>query len=344
MAYLKDFHKQLGDRGLLDGKPHILLLDGHASHVSVEVVRLAMNLKIILFQLPSRTSHITQPLDVVAFGRFKKSVARVLACFYHNSGGLLPLKRDMPGVIADAWKVSFTPEMNKSSFAGAGLWPVNMEGRLKGTAKKKERRDERPPLQDVPIAAPNEQLGNRHRRKDPQGAEGARAHRHGNPSRHGVTRWPLDSKEAREEDGDLTGLALAFPTEATSPRLSSWTLLLKKNAQTRRRATRKLRGPAKRRGQKKRPRSCCGGRAWQMEEGDGGGEEGGGRKGEGAAGTEREREGDGGGEEGAGGGGGEASGRGEGGGGRGVGRGDGVAGWERVAGKGGAAGWGGAAG
>ncbi|CAB1105698.1 unnamed protein product [Ectocarpus sp. CCAP 1310/34] len=120
-----------------------------------------MNLKIILFQLPSQTSHITQPLDVVAFGRFKKSVTRVLASFYHNSGGLLPLKRDMPGVIADAWKLSFTPEINKSSFAGAGLWPVNKEralGRLKGTAKKKERRDERPPLQDVPIAALNEQL------------------------------------------------------------------------------------------------------------------------------------------------------------------------------------------
>ncbi|CAM9412197.1 unnamed protein product [Pylaiella littoralis] len=130
IAYLKGFHKQLGDRGLLDGKPHLLLLDGHASHVSVEVIRLAMNLKIILFQLPSHTSHITQPLDVVAFGRFKKSVTRVLASFYHNSGGLLPLKRDMPGVIADAWKVSFTREINKSSFAGAGLWPVNKDRAL----------------------------------------------------------------------------------------------------------------------------------------------------------------------------------------------------------------------
>ncbi|CAN0477754.1 unnamed protein product, partial [Ectocarpus sp. 12 AP-2014] len=33
--YFKDFHKQLRDRGLDDGKTHILLLDGHASHVSV---------------------------------------------------------------------------------------------------------------------------------------------------------------------------------------------------------------------------------------------------------------------------------------------------------------------
>ncbi|CAB1113787.1 unnamed protein product [Ectocarpus sp. CCAP 1310/34] len=165
IAYLKDFHKQLGDRGLLDGKPHILLLDGHASHVSVQVFRLAMNLRIILFQLPSHTSHITQPLNVVAFGRFKKSVTRVLASFYHNSGGLLPLKRDMPSVIADA-------------------------------SKKKERRDERPPLQDVPIAALNEQLEKDIGERALRVSEGARAHRHGDPSRHGVSRWPLDSKEA----------------------------------------------------------------------------------------------------------------------------------------------------
>ncbi|CAB1119596.1 unnamed protein product [Ectocarpus sp. CCAP 1310/34] len=36
IKYFKDFHQQLDDRGLLDGKPHILVLDGHASHVSCE--------------------------------------------------------------------------------------------------------------------------------------------------------------------------------------------------------------------------------------------------------------------------------------------------------------------
>ncbi|CAB1096598.1 unnamed protein product [Ectocarpus sp. CCAP 1310/34] len=53
------------------------MLDGHASHMSYEVIKLAMELNIILFQLPSHTSHITQPLDVVAFGTFKKEVTKV---------------------------------------------------------------------------------------------------------------------------------------------------------------------------------------------------------------------------------------------------------------------------
>ncbi|CAN0128929.1 unnamed protein product, partial [Ectocarpus sp. 4 AP-2014] len=159
--YLKDFHKQLRDRGLDDGKPHVLSLDGHASHVSVEVNQAGHRSQ--HRHVPaSRTSHITQPLDVVAFGFLKEEMTKVLANYYHTSGGLLPLKRDVPGVIAKAWAVSFfTPEVSRSSFARARLWPVDMEralSRLKGTAKGKERRDERPPLQDVPIAASIEQL------------------------------------------------------------------------------------------------------------------------------------------------------------------------------------------
>ncbi|CAB1115478.1 unnamed protein product [Ectocarpus sp. CCAP 1310/34] len=130
-----------------ESRTHILVLDGHASHMS--------------YELPSHTSHITQPLDVVAFGTFKKEVTKVLQDFYHANDGLLPLKRDVPGVIAAAWQKSFTPERNKASFGGAGLWPVDMDRaltRLQGTAKRKERPTGRPPLEDVPIAMTHEQL------------------------------------------------------------------------------------------------------------------------------------------------------------------------------------------
>ncbi|CAB1102532.1 unnamed protein product [Ectocarpus sp. CCAP 1310/34] len=142
IKFLKDFHKQLDDRGVLDGKPHILVLDGHASHVSCEVIKLAMEVNIIHFQLPSHTLRITQLLDVVAFGTFKK-------------------EHDVPGVMAAAWQRSFTPERNKASFAGAGLWPVDMDRaltRLQGKAKRKEGPTGRPPLEDVPIAMTHEQL------------------------------------------------------------------------------------------------------------------------------------------------------------------------------------------
>ena len=124
LNYLKDFHKQLGERGLLDEKPHVLVLDGHASHVCYDVIKSAIELDIVLFQLPSHSSHITQPLDVAAFGSFKKEVAKVLTAYPIEHGGTLPLKRDMADVIGEAWRKSFSPDHNKASFAGrvCGRW------------------------------------------------------------------------------------------------------------------------------------------------------------------------------------------------------------------------------
>ncbi|CAN0545844.1 unnamed protein product, partial [Ectocarpus sp. 12 AP-2014] len=127
IKYIKNFHEQLRRRNLLDGKPHVLVLDGHASHVSFEVIQLAKSLNIHLVQLPSHMSHVTQPLDVAGFGCFKKELNTAIASFPSKNGGALPRKRDMAGLIGSAWSTSFTPEINKASFAGAGLWPVDKD-------------------------------------------------------------------------------------------------------------------------------------------------------------------------------------------------------------------------
>eukprot|EP00752_Nemacystus_decipiens_P009450 g8449.t1 len=114
IKYIKDFHKQLCLRNLLDGKPHVLVLDGHASHVSLDVVDLARSLDIHLVQLPSHMSHITQPLDVAGFGCFKKELTKAIQAFPATHGGALPRKRDMAAVIEQAWSTSFTPEINRA--------------------------------------------------------------------------------------------------------------------------------------------------------------------------------------------------------------------------------------
>ncbi|CAB1107322.1 unnamed protein product [Ectocarpus sp. CCAP 1310/34] len=76
LDYLRDLREQLDARGL-QGKVS-LVLDGHASHTTFDAISLAISLDIDLFQLPSHTSHITQPLDVGTFGIFKKELTRVL--------------------------------------------------------------------------------------------------------------------------------------------------------------------------------------------------------------------------------------------------------------------------
>jgi hypothetical protein len=51
---------------------HLLILDGHISHVSVEVVQEARRAGLDLLTLPSYTSHALQPLDVSIFKPFKQ--------------------------------------------------------------------------------------------------------------------------------------------------------------------------------------------------------------------------------------------------------------------------------
>ena len=65
--YLKDhFIKFIRRR-----EPHeylLLIVDGHKSHISVDLIDWAKEQKIILFVLPAHTSHILQLLDVASFG------------------------------------------------------------------------------------------------------------------------------------------------------------------------------------------------------------------------------------------------------------------------------------
>ena len=50
---------------------HLLILDGHNSHVKLEVVRIAMELGLDIISLPSHMSHALQPLEVACFVPFK---------------------------------------------------------------------------------------------------------------------------------------------------------------------------------------------------------------------------------------------------------------------------------
>jgi hypothetical protein len=50
---------------------HMLILDGHGSHVTLEAIEQAQEFGLDMITLPSHTSHALQPLDVVCFKPFK---------------------------------------------------------------------------------------------------------------------------------------------------------------------------------------------------------------------------------------------------------------------------------
>jgi hypothetical protein len=52
--------------------PIILLIDGHASHITPRIVAFTGSAQIVLIRLVAHSSHIGQPLDLCVFGLFER--------------------------------------------------------------------------------------------------------------------------------------------------------------------------------------------------------------------------------------------------------------------------------
>jgi hypothetical protein len=69
ISHFIEFVRRLG--GISPERRHLFILDGHNSHVTLEVVQEAKSAGLDLLMLPSHTTHALQPLDVAVFKPFK---------------------------------------------------------------------------------------------------------------------------------------------------------------------------------------------------------------------------------------------------------------------------------
>ncbi|CAG2211447.1 unnamed protein product [Mytilus edulis] len=84
----------------------LLTMDNHESHLSIELIDLAIARNVDLFCLPPHTTHILQPLDV---GCFK------------------PLKKEFAQVLSTAVDKALSPYIVKNAFRKCGILPFNRE-------------------------------------------------------------------------------------------------------------------------------------------------------------------------------------------------------------------------
>ena len=73
-------------------RPVLLIFDGHASHVGIQVIKLAIENYIHLLRLPSHTTHFLQPLDVGVYRPVKKAWTKILVEFIYSHIGKAPTK------------------------------------------------------------------------------------------------------------------------------------------------------------------------------------------------------------------------------------------------------------
>ncbi|MCO5581537.1 hypothetical protein L7F22_035423 [Adiantum nelumboides] len=104
---------------------HLLILDGHGSHVSLEVVERAHEAGINIVTLPAHASHKLQPLDVSMFKSLKVDFRKERAICQQKTTSSQASKSELASIAARALKLALTEANIKSDFQATRIWPRN---------------------------------------------------------------------------------------------------------------------------------------------------------------------------------------------------------------------------
>ena len=107
--------------------PELLLVDGHSTHINIEVSKFCSQNGILLYCLPPHLSHILQPLDVGFCSSLKKSWQKAVSEYHLKNIGAAVTKDTFANVFKDAWTNTVKMQTIIHSFEKAGICPLNKE-------------------------------------------------------------------------------------------------------------------------------------------------------------------------------------------------------------------------
>ena len=107
---------------------HLLLVDGHKSHMTLAVVTKAANLGVDIAVLPPHTTHRLQPLDVSVFKSFKTNFSIVRDRFTAINPSWANgdfSKKSLAMLASQALQQALTVSNIQSCFQKSGIYPLN---------------------------------------------------------------------------------------------------------------------------------------------------------------------------------------------------------------------------
>lgn len=117
------------ERIFLAGTPRtkcqLLLLDNHASHISVKVLDMARQANITFLALPSKTTHLLQPLDKTVFSSLAAQHQAVSAAARLLRPEHIIKLSDFVPIFTEAFHKSMTPSNILTSFRITGICPLD---------------------------------------------------------------------------------------------------------------------------------------------------------------------------------------------------------------------------
>ena len=109
-------------------RPLLLILDGHLTHVSVDLVETAILEDITIVKLPPHVTDKLQPLDVTCFGPMKREWERTLNEWVNEHGPKNPMKKpNFVDMLSKIWHKCLSEENVKAGFRATGIYPVNRD-------------------------------------------------------------------------------------------------------------------------------------------------------------------------------------------------------------------------
>lgn len=106
----------------------LLLVDGHSSHCSPEVITLARENNVILLALAPHTTHLCQPLDVAVYKSFKTNLSKLVKLGQALKGDLWISKTNVARMLKQPFEASMSMVNIKSGFRKCGIFPFNPNG------------------------------------------------------------------------------------------------------------------------------------------------------------------------------------------------------------------------
>ncbi|CAG2249442.1 unnamed protein product [Mytilus edulis] len=123
----KIFHKAHHFLKYIPGRNNdnvLLLLDGHKSHVAVDIIEWAQEHHIIIHVLPAHTSHILQPLDVGCYGPLQRIYDNECHKTIRKNSSVIT-KYNICELACKAYQKALCPENLQSAFRKTGIYPLD---------------------------------------------------------------------------------------------------------------------------------------------------------------------------------------------------------------------------
>jgi hypothetical protein len=105
-------------------RPLVLINNGFGPHESLEVMQFGHENNIILYRLPSHTSHKLQPCDIGVFGPLKTAHREHVEELYRRGASTIG-KQHFTLLYDQARRAALTSRIMKSRWAKAGLYLFN---------------------------------------------------------------------------------------------------------------------------------------------------------------------------------------------------------------------------